>query len=201
MSISPEAAIGLPLALAQRGLQDLGDAAQSLQQAAYALRQSASLLEDFDTDELAILGAAMRLVSAPSGQVLIAEGEMGDWMLLVLSGSVDVTKRIMKHDSADEPTADLLEISRLAVVRAGAALGEMSMLDSEVRHATCTAIGEVQAAILTRAAIGQLIHQHPAVGAKLLVKITQLLAQRLRNTGSQLVKAVVDRKQRELFKP
>jgi CRP/FNR family transcriptional regulator, cyclic AMP receptor protein len=181
-------------------LQDLGDAAQSLQQAAYALRQSASLLEDFDTDELAILGAAMRLVSAPSGQVLIAEGELGDWMLIVLSGSVDVTKRIMKHDSAGEPTADLLEISRLAVVRAGAALGEMSMLDSEVRHATCTAIGEVQAAILTRAAIGQLIHQHPAVGAKLLVKITQLLAQRLRNTGAQLVKAVVDRKQRELFR-
>jgi CRP/FNR family transcriptional regulator, cyclic AMP receptor protein len=31
---------------------------------------------------------------------------------------------------------------------------------------------------------------HPAVGAKLLVKLTQLLAQRLRNTSSQLVKAL-----------
>jgi hypothetical protein len=35
-----------------------------------------------------------------------------------------------------------------------------------------------------------LIKDHPAVGAKLLVKITQLLAQRLRNTSSQLVKVL-----------
>ena len=42
--------------------------------------------------------------------------------------------------------------------------------------------------MLTRAAIQRVIHEHPAVGAKLLVKLTQILAQRLRNTGNQLVK-------------
>jgi CRP/FNR family transcriptional regulator, cyclic AMP receptor protein len=191
----------LPPALMQRGLQDLGDAAQALQSGADALRQSASLLEDFKLDELAILGSAMRRVSAQPGQILIEEGEAGDWMLLVLQGTVDVTKRIMHHDAQGQPTSALLEVSRLAVVRVGASLGEMSMLDSELRNATCTAIDEVQAAILTRAAIGHLIHQHPAVGAKLLVKITQLLAQRLRNTSAQLVKVVVEGKQQKLFKP
>ena len=142
----------------------------------------------------------MRCVSANAGQVLIEEGEAGDWMLLVLQGTVDVTKRIMHQDSAGQPTASLLEVSRLAVVRRGASLGEMSMLDSELRNATCTALDEVKAAILTRSAIGQLISQHPSVGAKLLVKITQLLAQRLRNTSAQLVKAVVEGKQRQLFR-
>jgi CRP/FNR family transcriptional regulator, cyclic AMP receptor protein len=190
----------LPTALLQRGLQDLGDAQEALQGNADALRQSASLLEDFKLDELAILGSAMRRVSAQPSQILIEEGEAGDWMLLILQGTVDVTKRIMQHDAAGQPTTSLLEVSRLAVVRAGASLGEMSMLDSELRNATCTAIDEVQAAILTRAAIGQLIAQHPAVGAKLLIKITQLLAQRLRNTSAQLVKAVVEGKQRQLFK-
>jgi CRP/FNR family transcriptional regulator, cyclic AMP receptor protein len=197
MSTEPSA---LPLALQQRGLQDLGDAREALQREADHLRQSASLLEDFKLEELAILGSAMRRVSAQAGQVLIEEGEAGDWMLLVLQGTVDVTKRIMQHDHAGQPTTSLLEVSRLAVVRAGASLGEMSMLDSELRNATCTAIDEVQAAILTRAAIGQLIAHHPAVGAKLLVKITQLLAQRLRNTSAQLVKVVVEGKQRQLFK-
>ncbi len=191
----------LPASLLKRGLQDLGDCAQILPAQADALRQSASLLEDYKNVELALLGAVMRLVQAQSGQVLIEEGEAGDWMLIVLSGTIDVTKRIMRHDSDGQPTQELLEVSRLAVVRAGASLGEMSMLDSEPRNARCTAIDEVQVAILTRAAIGQLISEHPAVGAKLLVKITQLLAQRLRNTSAQLVKAVVDRKQRELFKP
>lgn len=42
--------------------------------------------------------------------------------------------------------------------------------------------------MLSRAAIGQLIRQHPGVGAKLMVKITQLLAQRLRNTSNRLVR-------------
>jgi CRP/FNR family transcriptional regulator, cyclic AMP receptor protein len=69
-------------------------------------------------------------------------------------------------------------------------LGEMSMLDGEPRFASCWALSEVDAAVLSRAAVGQLIALHPNVGAKLLVKLTQLLAQRLRNTSSQLVRAV-----------
>ncbi len=192
--------VALPASLVQRGLLDSGDCADILPAQADALRMSASLLEDFKNDELAILGSVMRLVQAQSGQVLIEEGEAGDWMLLILQGTVDVTKRIMRQDAAGQATPELLEVSRLAVVRAGASLGEMSMLDSEPRNARCTALGDVQAAILTRSAISQLIQQHPAVSAKLLVKITQLLAQRLRNTSAQLVKAVVDRKQRELFR-
>lgn len=191
----------LPPALHRRGFSDLGDAQEALQRDADALRQSASLLEDFKLEELAVLGTAMRRIKAQSGQILIEEGEAGDWMLLVLQGTVDVTKPIMHHDAAGQPTTSLLEVSRLAVVRAGASLGEMSMLDSELRNATCTAIDQVEAAILTRSSIGQLIQQHPAVGAKLLVKITQLLAQRLRNTSAQLVKVVVEGKQRALFKP
>jgi CRP-like cAMP-binding protein len=199
--VSVEPASLLPPALQQRGFSDLGDAQEALQREADQLRQSASLLEDFKLDELAILGQAMRRVSARSGQILIEEGEAGDWMLLILQGTVDVTKRIMQHDHAGQPTAALLEVSRLAVVKTGASLGEMSMLDSELRNATCTAIDAVEAAILTRSSIGQLIAHHPAVGAKLLVKITQLLAQRLRNTSAQLVKVVVESKQRQLFKP
>jgi CRP/FNR family transcriptional regulator, cyclic AMP receptor protein len=39
-------------------------------------------------------------------------------------------------------------------------------------------------------AVGRLINAHPTVCAKLLVKLTQLLAQRLRNTSNQLVKTL-----------
>ena len=62
------------------------------------------------------------------------------------------------------------------------------MLDGEPRYTTCTAIDTVEAGVMTRAAIARLIHDHPAVGAKLLVKLTQLLAQRLRNTSNQLTR-------------
>ena len=140
-------------------------------------RHDAVLLEDLSDAEADALGALMPLVRAQPGQVLIREGDVGDWMLLILSGTVDVTKK-----------SDQDEVSRLAVIKQGAAVGEMSMLDAAPRYASCTAIEEVQAGVLTRAAIAHLIQEHPAVGAKLLVKLTQLLAQRLRNTSNQLVR-------------
>jgi CRP-like cAMP-binding protein len=80
------------------------------------------------------------------------------------------------------------------VLKEGAVLGEMSMLDGEPRYASCWALSEVEAAVLSRGAVGRLITANPAVGAKLLVKLTQLLAQRLRNTSSQLVKALQHKK-------
>ena len=141
-------------------------------------RHEASLIEDLTPSETNALGALMPRVRAQPGQTLIREGDIGDWMLIILSGTVDVTKQT---EEGDEP-------SRLAVVKQGAALGEMSMLDAAPRYASCTAIEAVEAAVLSRAAVAELIHSHPTTGAKVLVKLTQLLAQRLRNTSNQLVK-------------
>ncbi len=159
------------------GLEVLGQCAD-LAEITHGWRHEASLLEDLSASEANALGALMPRVRAKAGQVLIKEGELGDWMLIILSGTVDVTK---KTEEGDKP-------SRLAVVKQGAALGEMSMLDAAPRYASCTAIEAVEAVVLTRAAIAELIESHPTTGAKVLVKLTQLLAQRLRNTSNQLVK-------------
>lgn len=142
-------------------------------------RQTAALLEDLTPGEADTLGQMMPTLRARAGQTVIEQGEVGDWMLLVLEGTVDVVKR-----------SDSGEVSRLAVVKAGASIGEMSMLDSAPRYASCIAIEDVRAGILTRAVITYLIRAHPAIGAKILVKLTQLLAQRLRNTSNRLVKVL-----------
>ncbi len=149
------------------------------------LMTHSELLQDFNAAEADILGQAMVRVRAQPGQRLIAEDEASDWMLLLLAGTVDVGKRTADAPAGSQAPED---ITRLAVLKEGAILGEMSMLDGEPRYASVWALGEVQAGLLTREAVGQLITHHPGVGAKLLVKITQLLAQRLRNTSNQLVK-------------
>ncbi len=142
-------------------------------------RETAALLEDLTPEEADILGAMMPTLRAHAGQTVIEQGEVGDWMLLVLEGTIDVVKR-----------SDSGVTSRLAVVKEGAAIGEMSMLDSAPRYASCIAIEDVRAGILTRQVITHLIQAHPAIGAKILVKLTQLLAQRLRNTSNRLVKVL-----------
>lgn len=154
------------------------------------LLQTSQLLQDFTPAEADILGASMLLVRAEPGQVMIREGEAGDWMMLILKGTVDVTKRLeLPADAdADADAGTEAAVSRVAVVRSGAAVGDMSMLDSEPRYATCTAIEAVEAGVWGRREIALLIRDHPGVGAKLLVKITQMMAQRLRNTSNQLVR-------------
>lgn len=173
----------LALQLRRASLQLTGDC-QRLGAAQLDLLRQSPLLEDFTTDELGTLGAVMLKVHADAGQVMIAEGEISAWMMIVLSGTVDVTRKRTGSQ----------EVTRLAVVRAGASVGEMSMLDGEPRYATCTAIEPVEAGVLGQMAIGQLIALHPAVAAKFMVKLTQIMAQRLRNTSNQLIKAVDERR-------
>ncbi len=164
------------------------------------LLEHSPLLEDFTPEEADVLAASMLLVRAAPGQVLIREGDAGDWMMLILKGTVDVTKHIelRADEGAESPPGAVPDVagvvkmesseSRVAVLQRGAAIGEMSMLDSGLRYTTCTAIEPVEAGVLGSHAIGLLIRDHPGVGAKLLVKITQLMAQRLRNVSNQLVK-------------
>ena len=199
------------------------------------LQQISPLLQDMLPQEVDVLVQAMLFVKATAGQVLIREGDVGEWMLLVLKGTVDVTKAVgprvagasdsetggetrgenggetrgenrgvkggvgddeelgvktgvVSEDTGEATSSNSPGISRIAVIQRGAAVGEMSMLDSEPRFATCTAIEAVEAGVLGRREIALLIRDHPAVGAKLLVKITQLMSQRLRNTSNHLVR-------------
>jgi CRP/FNR family transcriptional regulator, cyclic AMP receptor protein len=190
--------------LQSAGLQ-VADHCERLASYSPDLLEHSPLLEDFTPEEADVLAASMLLVHAEPGQVLIREGDAGDWMMLILKGTVDVTKHIERRadDAPDLPSgilgasgeAGAAEAgklapteSRVAVLQRGAAIGEMSMLDGGLRYTTCTAIEPVEAGVLGSHAIGLLIRDHPGVGAKLLVKITQLMAQRLRNVGNQLVK-------------
>jgi CRP-like cAMP-binding protein len=148
------------------------------------LMEHSPLLQDFTPEEVDVLGAMMLHVRARPGQMLIVEGAADDWLMLLLKGTVDVGKRL-EHEGEREERGDN---TRLAVLRTGAVLGEMSMFDGEPRYASCWALGEVEAAVMDRTDVARLIRTRPEIGAKLLVKLIQVLAQRLRNTSTQIVK-------------
>lgn len=172
---------GLELVEREERLSDRGDA---------WLRHSA-LLEHFSVPQADVLGRYMVLVKARAGQTLVAEGERSEWMLVLLSGTIDVVKKM----PVPQPDGSVTEVeTRLAVLPPGGVVGEMSMLDQEPRFATLRALEPLEAGVITRAAIARLIDEHPAVGAKLLVRVTELIAQRLRNASNQLTKLLDERR-------
>jgi CRP/FNR family cyclic AMP-dependent transcriptional regulator len=134
------------------------------------------LFAGLDASEIGALCQRMQLFDAQAGDTLINEGEPGDFMLLVLTGSVDVLRR----NRYNYP-------SRIAVAAAGQALGEMSMFDGEPRFASCVALEPTRVAILERDAMMALLDAQPTLGKQVLLRLAQLLSERLRQASAQLV--------------
>ena len=134
------------------------------------------LFDDFTRDEVARLGQFMLVYKTPEGAPIILQGEIGDFMLLVMNGTVDIS-RTDKWDVK----------KRIAVVTVGQTLGEMSMLDGEPRFASCTAIESVTFALLDRAGLQKVMHEEPRLASKILMKLTFMMSQRLRQTSAKLV--------------
>lgn len=160
---------------AGRGMRHLGKAREFADQMHRTIAES-PLLEEFTLAEIRTLGEFTEAYEADAGTAVIVEGEPGDFLVVIISGSMEVSRR----DRNDRP-------SRIAVVQEGHALGEMSMLDGEPRFASCIALEPLRFAVLDRATLASLIRDEPRMGAKILVKLVHILAQRLRNTSMRLV--------------
>lgn len=134
------------------------------------------LFEDFDTDELEELARYMRCYRASRGTEIIREGDDGDFMLLLLHGSVEIVKKDVRG---------LPQI--MGNAGPGKTLGEMSLIDGEPRFASCIALDTVEIAALDRESLSRLIAEMPRVGVKLLMQLLMLLNQRLRSVSAQLL--------------
>ena len=153
----------------------LGDATPFAAQIRSVVGHNA-LFDDFNEADLRQLGPFMRVYVSPPGGVIIREGDPGDFMLFIIAGLVDVTK-----------TDRWGTVKRIAVVKDGQALGEMSMIDGEARFASCSAIEETTFAYLSRPSLQKLITGEPRLAAKILMKLVFILSQRLRQTSLKLV--------------
>lgn len=122
------------------------------------------------------VASVMQIYAASPGQTLITEGEQGRFMLLVMSGEVEVVRR----DDQQVPV-------QIAVARPGQTLGEMSMVDGAPRFASCIALDHCRLAMLSLESMQSLLRREPVLGNKILLKLVSMLSARLRETSAQLV--------------
>ncbi|GAB4167235.1 MAG: cyclic nucleotide-binding domain-containing protein [Rhodocyclaceae bacterium] len=146
-----------------------------------AILDHIALFEDFDRDDIGKLAAYMPCYSVPAGVQLIREGDEGDFLVLLLSGSVGIVKR----DRSGQDKA-------VATVGVGKTLGEMSMIDGKPRAASCIALTDTMFALLDRDSLSRILTEEPELGIKFLIELVQLLAQRLRQTTGQLADQLAD---------
>lgn len=143
------------------------------------------LFEDFEPEELDGLARYMNCYRAPLGTEIIHEGDEGDFMLLLLDGSVEIVKKDVRG---------LPQI--IGSAGAGKTLGEMSLIDGEPRFASCIALEAVEIAVLDRESLSRIIAEEPRIGVKLMTELLMLLNQRLRSVSAQLMECLEARRSR-----
>lgn len=142
----------------------------------FSLVGHSQFFTDFSYDDIRLLAGYMDVYLVQPGQTVIREGDIGDYMLMIIDGEID----IFKKNLMGEP-------QHITVVTPGMMLGEMSMIDGEPRFATCVAVKEATFGVLTRDNMVKIILERPSVGAKILIKLVTLLSQRLRHTSAMLM--------------
>jgi CRP-like cAMP-binding protein len=99
--------------------------------------------------ELEQLCGLMTQVVLPAGAVLCRQGDYAREVFLVVEGQVAIS----------------LPDRAINVVGRGSLLGEMAMLDHQVRTATATALSEVTVLVMTPREFRELLATHPLVAA------------------------------------
>ena len=141
-----------------------------------AMLEKALMFKDLEWVQIEILSEYIQLYRAAPGAVLFREGDRGDFMCIVLQGKLDIHKENNQHVDKTVTT-----------IFAGRSLGEMTIVDGEPRSATAVAVEPSLLAVLTQENFLKIMREKPALSAKLLLKIAQLLSQRLRLTSGILV--------------
>lgn len=143
------------------------------------------ILQDLEDRELAEVLTASAPRVFPAGSVILSEGDPGEQMYFLLTGEVEVTKRLLLPI---DQTAFLERIMNRLKSSDGVTLGEMALIENDVRSANVTASTDCRMLELSKEKAFLLFNQNPAMGVKILFRLSQLLSKRLRKSDADIVK-------------
>ncbi|WP_281915183.1 cyclic nucleotide-binding domain-containing protein [Caldimonas thermodepolymerans] len=128
-----------------------------------------------ERDELERMAQYLEFVEVPAGKEVIGQDEQGDYMLIVLDGTIAVD-RVQPWGGR----------ARLAEAHAGDMLGEMSLLDAGSRFSACTTVTPCVLAVVDAQGLDRMIMQEPRLGLALLASLARRLSLRLRQVSARL---------------
>lgn len=128
----------------------------------------------FDEASMARLAPYLAFVRVGAGQRLIVQDEPGEFMIVVLEGAV-----VVERQGSNAAT-------RLAEIRPGDVLGEMSLLDAGPRLSDCRSTEPCVLAVLETSQLLALMNADAQLALMLLAALARRLSLRLRQTSTRL---------------
>lgn len=159
-------------------LENLGSAAGFVEEIQEIVK-TLKLFEGFSRHECALLCDYMECYGAPSRSTILRETDSGDFLIIILTGRIDVVKAMTDAEG-----------KVVAQFGPGGFLGEMSLLDGQQRFASCVTTEPTDFAVLTRASLNDILIDHPRLGNKLLLILLQLMNERLRDATTRMLPTI-----------
>ena len=127
-------------------------------------------------DQLQLLAETAELKVYGSGENIFREGDLGDSIVIIVSGKVDLIKK--KKDGSE---------AILATFSKGAFFGEMTLINVEPRSGTIKASEDTVVLFLKNTALGDIFKTDRELFIILLMNITRILSRRLRQANEKLM--------------
>lgn len=137
------------------------------------------LFRDFTYGELKIISRFLIFETKAAGEVIFNEGDPGTFMLILAEGRVSVFK-------GGEQGKHLLSYEGR-----GRFLGEMALLDRELRSATCVTETACKILTLDQGTLDRMENDCPRLAYRFTLCLARLLSRRLRKASGMLVEYLV----------
>jgi selenocysteine lyase/cysteine desulfurase/CRP-like cAMP-binding protein len=142
--------------------------------------RSLPYFSDFDERELELLAYSLRTWRLEEGASLFTEGEAASSAFVVIRGAIEVTR-----ERGDRRL-------RLATVGPGRMLGELSLIDSGARTATCRAVEPAVVLEIDHDAVARLLDEGSPAGLGFLQAVNRALIAALHATDARRMRIGAD---------
>lgn len=147
------------------------------------LKTEVAFFHDFSDNEMLAFLRLMQAEHFPEGKVIFREFDQGDKMYILFSGSVEISKRVGKHEDG------LVQETIIAKLIPGDSFGELGLIDHRPRSATARAVANSMVFSISLDKLDK-ISRNPKfafLSYRLFRNFATMLAGRLRDTNQKVV--------------
>ncbi len=145
------------------------------------------LFRGLEEKEIAVYRPATRQVSYKAGDTIMVEGKTGHTLLILIKGTVTISKKLTLLGDDEADTKDKTFITLDDEHRPF--FGEMALLmDSSLRTASVTASTDCEIVVMEKDAFRDVCNQNPAIGLQVMENIARKLAKNLERESKNVLK-------------
>lgn len=132
-----------------------------------------------DDDIIKMISMICRKRRFARGKLIIREGEYGDELYIVLSGKIEIVKKTMQNEKYTVTTLD--------AVLGGVYVGELALIDNDMRSATVIAKTDCICLAISRKDFIAFGNANPEIGLAITREIARQICVKLRKATSDII--------------